>query len=102
MNLVQNLYTPPMIMYEFNYSPMPHPFLRIRKQNFQQYGIIFQAYVLLCPGHVTDTIGPAVVSVANTMYPDLMVSFHSFVCSILYIYVLENIVILFFSLLFSL
>jgi len=50
---------------------LPH-LLDSGSENLRTIVYIIQAYVLLCPGHVTDTIGPSVVSVANTMYPDLM------------------------------
>eukprot|EP00088_Acartia_fossae_P019523 TRINITY_DN2140_c0_g1_i15.p1 TRINITY_DN2140_c0_g1~~TRINITY_DN2140_c0_g1_i15.p1 ORF type:complete len:975 (-),score=198.52 TRINITY_DN2140_c0_g1_i15:611-3535(-) len=41
-------------------------------ENLRTIVYIIQAYVLLCPGHVTDSIGPAVVSVAASMYSDLV------------------------------
>jgi len=40
-------------------------------ENLRTIVYIIQAYVLLCPAHVTDTIGPAVVSTAANMYQDL-------------------------------
>lgn len=36
--------------------------------------IVFQAYVLLCPSQVMETVGPAIVAECATMYPELVVS----------------------------
>jgi len=51
--------------------PRLPPLLDNGTENLRTIVYIIQAYVLLCPAHVTDTIGPAVVSVAARMYPDL-------------------------------
>ena len=36
--------------------------------------VVFQAYVLLCPSQVMDTVGPAIVAECAKMYPELVVS----------------------------
>ena len=36
--------------------------------------VVFQAYVLLCPSQVMETVGPAIVAECAKMYPELVVS----------------------------
>jgi len=51
--------------------PRIPPLLQLGSENLRTTIYILQAYVLLCPGHVMETVGPAVVAECANQYGDL-------------------------------
>ena len=51
--------------------PRIPPLLQMGSENLRTTIYILQAYVLLCPGHVMETVGPAVVAECAAQYADL-------------------------------
>ncbi|XP_023328884.1 importin-11 [Eurytemora carolleeae] len=55
-----------------NLLPRIPPLLEMGSENLRTTIYIIQAYVLLCPSQVMETVGPAIVAECAKMYPELV------------------------------